>query len=59
MNPNIVSVTGRPRCPCNQGSVENMKKMVERVLGTVLTERRLAGQSPNWTELLGSVAAAI
>ncbi len=36
-----------------------MKKMVERVLGTVLTERRLAGQSPNWTELLGSVAAAI
>jgi hypothetical protein len=33
--------------------------MVKRVLGTMLAERRLAGHNPNWTEVLGSVAAAI
>jgi IS30 family transposase len=59
LNPNIVSVTGRPRRPRDQGSVENVNKMVKRVLGSVLAERRLAGQNPNWTEVLGSVAAAI
>jgi len=59
LNPNIVSVTGRPRRPRDQGSVENVNKMVKRVLGSVLAERRLSGQNPNWTEVLGSVAAAI
>jgi hypothetical protein len=59
LNPNIVSVTGRPRCPHDQGSVENVNKIVKRILGTLLVERRLACHSPNWTELLGSVAAAI
>jgi hypothetical protein len=28
-------------------------------LGSVLAERRLAGESPNWTEVLGSVATVI
>jgi hypothetical protein len=59
LNPNIVSVTGRPRRPCNKGSVENVNKLVKRFLGTVLAERSLAGHNPNWTEVLGSVAAAI
>ncbi len=58
-NPNIITVTGRPRHPRNQGSVENVNKLVKRVLGTVLSERRLAGQNPNWTKVLGSVAAVI
>ena len=59
LNPNILAVTGRPRRPSDQGSVENMNKLVKRVLGSILAERRLAGENPNWTELLGAVAATI
>jgi len=59
LNPNILTVTGRPRRPRDQGSVENINKLVKRVLGSVLAERRLAGESPNWTEVLGCVAAVI
>ena len=59
LNPNILSVTGRPRRPRDQGSVENMNKLVKRVLGSVLAERRLAGDNTNWTEVLGTVAAVV
>ena len=59
MNPNVLTVTGRPQYPRDQGSVESMNKFVKRVLGSVLAEWRLAGDSPNWTKVLGSVAAAI
>ncbi len=52
-------VTGRPRCPSDQGSVENMNKFVKRILGTVLSEYGLVGKDRNWTEVLGSVASAI
>jgi hypothetical protein len=41
--------SGRPRRPSDQGSVENMNKLVKRVLGSTLAERRLAGEDPNWT----------
>jgi hypothetical protein len=58
-NPNILTVTGCPRRPRDQGSVENMNKFIKRVLGKVLAERRLAVENPNWTEVLGSVAATI
>ncbi len=43
----------------DQGSVENVNKLVKRVLGTVLSEQRMEGQTPNWTSVLGSVAAVI
>jgi hypothetical protein len=60
MNPHIYDVTGRPRRPQDQGSVERMNKLVKRILGTLLTERsRLAGDNPKWTEVLGMVAATI
>jgi len=59
LNPSILSVTGRPRRPRDQGSVENMNKLVKRVLGSVLAERRMAGKNPNWTEVLGCVAAVV
>ncbi len=59
LNPNILTVTGRPRSPSDQGSVENMNKFVKRTLGTVLAEYRLVGKHTNWTEMLGSVASAI
>jgi hypothetical protein len=38
LNPNILMVTGRPHCPSDQGSVENMNKFANRTLGTVLAE---------------------
>ncbi len=59
MNPHVYAVTGRPRCPQDQGSVESMNKFMKRILGTLLTERRLAGDKPNCTEVLGMVAAII
>jgi len=59
MNPHIYVVTGCTRRPYDQGSVESMNKLVKRILGTLLTERRLAGDNPNWTEVLGMVAATI
>ena len=52
-------MTGRPRRPQDQGSVENANATVKRALSSVLTERRLAGENPNWTEVLGSVAAVL
>ncbi len=59
MNPHIYVVTGRSLRPQDQSSVESMNKLVKRILGTLLTERRLAGDNPNWTEVLGMVAATI
>ncbi len=59
LNPNILTVTGRPRRPSDQGSVENMNKFVKRTLGTVLAEYRLFGKHRNWTEVLGSIVSAI
>jgi transposase InsO family protein len=59
LNPNVLTVTGRPRRPRDQGSIENINKFVKRVLGMGLSERREAGENPNWTEVFGSVAATI
>ena len=59
MNPNILTITGRPRVPRDQGSVESMNKTVKRVLQAQLAERRLRGEDPNWTEILGSVASCV
>jgi hypothetical protein len=57
MNPHIYADTGRPHHPSDQG--ESINKLVKRILGTLLTERRLAGNNPNWTKVLGMVAATI
>ncbi len=57
LNPNILTVTGRPHHPSDQGSVESMKKSVKRFLGTVLVKYWLVGKHPNWTEVLESVAS--
>ncbi len=59
LNPNILMVTGRPRRPSDQRSVENMNKFIKRTLGMVLSEYRLVGKDRNWTEVLGSIASAI
>jgi hypothetical protein len=47
LNPNILMVTGRPRHPSDQGSVENMNKFVKRTLGTVQAEYRLVSKHRN------------
>jgi hypothetical protein len=57
MNPSIISVTGQPHCSSNQGSVQGMNKLMKRIIGSVLTKQRLGGDNPNWTEVLGLVAA--
>ena len=59
LNPNILTVTGQPCRPNDQGSVKSMNKLVKRVLNSVLAERRIGGGNPNWTEVLGGVAQAI
>ena len=58
-NPNIITVTGHPPHPNDQGLVKSMNKLVKRVLNSALTECRLVGKNPNWTEVLGSVGASI
>jgi hypothetical protein len=54
-NPNCFVVTGRPRTPRDQGSVESANKLVQGVLKSISLEMHL--QSPqvkvNWTALLG------
>jgi hypothetical protein len=52
-------VTGRPHSQLDQGSVENVNKFIKGNIVSILEERRQAGEDPNWTEVLGSVAAVI
>lgn len=52
-NRSIITVTGRPRTPRDQGSVENMNKLVKRVIEQLENEDRLNGIQPNWTNLMG------
>ena len=59
INPNILSVTGRPRTPRDQGSVESMNKLIKKVLASIESEVRTSGKTPNWTNLLGRVMAAV
>ena len=48
-----MTVTGRPCTPRDQGSVENMNKLVKRVIEPLENEDRLNGIEPNWTRFLG------
>jgi hypothetical protein len=56
-NPNCFIVTGRPRTPHDQGSVESANKLVQRVMKSISLERCLAGLEVNWTRSLGQVMA--
>jgi hypothetical protein len=59
MNPDILTVVGRPRCPQDQGSVENMNRFVKRNIGYLVSECWMLGDNPYWTEVLGAVSATI
>ena len=54
-NPNCFIVTGRPRTPRDQGSVENANKLVKQVLMSISRQRRIEGIETNWTKILGQV----
>ena len=54
-NPNCFLVTGRPRTPRDQGSVENANKLVKQVLMSISRQRRMEGIETNWTKILGQV----
>ena len=58
-NPNCVTVTGRPRTPTDQGSVENMNKQIGKVLTRLQQEKSNQGLDTNWVNLLPDVMAAI
>jgi transposase InsO family protein len=59
MNRGIMTVTGRPRKPQDQGSVENVNKLVKRTLLNLEDAERQDGKDPNWTRLLGNVMSAV
>jgi hypothetical protein len=54
LNPNILTVTGRPQQTSDQGSVENMNQVIKRVLCSVLAELHLIGKNSKkfWEQLL-------
>jgi hypothetical protein len=52
-NPNCFIVTGRPRTPCDQGSVKSANKIVQQVLKSISSENCLRSIEVNWTKLLG------
>jgi hypothetical protein len=56
-NPNCFIITGRPRTPRDQGSIESANKIVQQVLKSILSENCLRSIEVNWTKLLGQVMA--
>ena len=59
INPAIITVTGRPRTPRDQGSVERANQTVKRILADVCAERRKDGKDDNWTKFLGMITAQL
>ena len=60
MNKNITTVTGRPRTPSDQGSVERGNQTVKDVLSSLEEQERQQGNTkPNWVLLLGKTMAAV
>ncbi len=56
-NPNCFIVTGHPRTPRDQGSIESTIKIVQQVLKSISLENCLQSIEVNWTTLLGQVMA--
>jgi hypothetical protein len=54
-NPNCFIVTGCPRTPRDQGSVESANKLVQHVMKSIFSKHHLAGLIVNWTRFLGQV----
>jgi hypothetical protein len=56
-NPNCFIVTGHPRIPRDQGSVESANKLVQCVMKSISSKHCLAGLEVNWTRFLEQVMA--
>jgi hypothetical protein len=56
-NPNCFILTGRPRTPRDQGSIESANKIVQQILKSISLENCLRSMKENWTKILGQVMA--
>ena len=56
INPSILTVTGCPRTPRDQRSIERANKTVKQMLSDLCGERRKEGLNDNWTNLLDCLA---
>jgi hypothetical protein len=56
-NPNCFLVTGRPRTPQDQGSVESGNKLVSQIRKSLACKCRHAGLEDNWTKYLSQIMA--
>ncbi len=52
-------VTGRPRKPSNQGSVESCNKLLKHLIKSEENVQIVRGEIPNWTKPLGKVMSAV
>lgn len=60
LHPGIITVTGRPRTPRDQGSVENANKVVKKTIALLEEEEKQAGNpNPSWVELLPRAMSAM
>ena len=59
-NPQVTTVTGHPRKPSDQGSVENGNKQIQRKrMAKVEKHDQNQGKDFNWTLQLGCIARAL
>jgi len=60
LNPTVLTVTGRPRTPSDQGSVERSNRTSKAILSCLEEVQRQQGKKdPNWVMLLGQVMSAL
>lgn len=59
VKPNILSVTGRIRKPSDQGSAENVNKVVKKCNHTISDADRIDGKMPNWVRNLPRINQSI
>ncbi|CAB9509772.1 unknown protein [Seminavis robusta] len=59
LNPNLLPVTGRPRCPTDQGSVERHNGILKPLLALIEEEGRQAGTNANWVQLQATMNSRI
>ncbi len=59
LNEQILMVTGRPRKPSNQGSVESRNKLLKQLIKSEENIQIASREIPNWTKTLGKVMSAV
>ncbi len=59
LNGSIISVTGRPRKADNQGSIENIIKLIKRVTADLEESEQQEGRKTNWTVLQVNVMSLV